>query len=699
MATTNFIINPSSVSMEEIRTDIKTYLDSAPDSLKWKDYFATGSGKTLIDLIAGLGAFLSYNIITGRRENYLPYVQNRSSALGISEALGYSAFRGRNATLTVTVLPTITTIITKFSSIGTVKDQDLLVLEDTPLVAGVAVSIPVVIGTVYSESQTVTTTGPAVFRFTKTGVSQDVRVFLNSTEIGISEHVLDLMNEKFTILSNVYGSANVSYLNLDSFAVKYNIGDVVTLYWVGLVDTQFSSTDLKFDYGTLTSFVINENFKAVETTSSIQVNAPLFNETQFIIRGRDDYMKTFRLLNVGIVDTSYTDISAALVDLSYVQQGGCLFANSELNQFVSQLALFRPMGLKPPTISHPNISFLNLNVGVKVSSSSGNPSTDVGTVIAAKENLLGAQVVIDDLENAIERYSYIKIARVSIAGDTWQASHSYRYGRHVKSSPDNGLVYKMIGYTHDSGTIEPTWPSALPFSQTVDDNKLQWCMVNLDIICPPITPSVWQASHGYKMGDIIIPTSGAVVITGINVGFQVCGIVNKSKSDTPAVASTFTYTGATVAHATYDGHLFVACFAGSAGNLISLVFDGVMTVQQVVDVWNTANPTNCVKFYPLSAATHVCPAGSVTLTDGNNSSSIGFTAQTAGSNGNNINLTFDGFTTAADAATAYNASHPTNQVMAVSTKILPISTSIQLEGGAVIISGEPAWPGSINPPC
>ena len=47
---------------------------------------------------------------------------------------------------------------------------------------------------------------------------------------------------------------------------------------------------------------------------------------------------------------------------------------------------------------------------------------------------------------------------------------------------------------------------------------------------------------------------------------------------------------------TYDGILFVAENNGSSGSLISLTFDGIATVNFVVNAWNLANPTNQVLF-------------------------------------------------------------------------------------------------------
>lgn len=73
--------------------------------------------------------------------------------------------------------------------------------------------------------------------------------------------------------------------------------------------------------------------------------------------------------------------------------------------------------------------------------------------------------------------------------------------------------------------------------------------------------------------------------------------------------------------ATHGGGTFSADLPGTLGNNIVLNFDGIKTVQQVVNAWNTANPTNLVEF-SMVLGTDVLPAGSVTLAGGTNNRRI-----------------------------------------------------------------------------
>ena len=72
-----FIIDPTSVSPSQIRADLEEELDAAPDAAKWQGFFDSQIGQTIIKIISGLGAYLEYGEIVGRREAYIMYALNR----------------------------------------------------------------------------------------------------------------------------------------------------------------------------------------------------------------------------------------------------------------------------------------------------------------------------------------------------------------------------------------------------------------------------------------------------------------------------------------------------------------------------------------------------------------------------------------------------------------------------------------------
>lgn len=91
----SFVVDPKSLSQTQIKQDLENFLASRPDAAKWTGFFNSSVGQTIVELLAGVSTYFTYNNIVARREAFLQYVSNRSSAIGISQSLGYSTFKGK----------------------------------------------------------------------------------------------------------------------------------------------------------------------------------------------------------------------------------------------------------------------------------------------------------------------------------------------------------------------------------------------------------------------------------------------------------------------------------------------------------------------------------------------------------------------------------------------------------------------------
>jgi len=594
-----FIINPTSLSQSAITQNLQDWVESLPDYERWQDFFASSAGTIVLQLIGGLGAYIANAVIVARRENYLAYTQNYSSAVAISETLGYSVDRGRNPVINLTVTPNVTGFFSKFTSVGTILNRDIILLEDVVFNNGVEITFQAVVGIFVEEQITIANANPQLFRFTTGPVSDDYQLLLNGNIVSTSNRLLDLINGDFAVISNVLSSVDVSYLNLSTFAVTYNTGDILTLNYIQLQDTQFTQSDINFDQGTLNSYSVESLYQMPETLGEIQVNAPLFNETQFVIRGRDDYEKIFKLLNNTIASTSYQDVSPAVVQLCYCTNNFCLFTEAELAEFINQLSLNRPMGLEPPTITQPSINFFNMAIAVTVTGP-GNIDLDVANILASYEQHLGSSGAVGTvpffidfaaIENAINQLSYVEINRPTYNPTNWAGSTIYYLGNHVRKVPDDGLIYQAIGFLYETGASMPNFSLG---NATYVDGRILWTKIT----CPvPAPTAVWQANHVFPPGSII---------TASGFCYQASNY-NPSGFDTPAVAASGTYHSVT----------YTADVPGALGNSIDLVFDGTSTNQTIVNNWNTLNPSNTVSITSGNPSA-VSPSGSLTLSGGAN---------------------------------------------------------------------------------
>jgi rhodanese-related sulfurtransferase len=376
------------------------------------------------------------------------------------------------------------------------------------------------VGLVKEEEVIVDTVALSAFRFTKNLVSSDLRVLLNDTEVSISELILDLLNEKFVVQSNALGSVDVKYLNLDTFAVRYAISDVLKLEWIELKNISYNaSTDVKFDFGTLTGVETLSIFQDPELIEAIKINASIFNETQFTIRGRKDYLKIFRQLDTTLLDTSGRDVTPAVVELCYVKDDLSLFLPLEKTQLIAKLASIRTFGVEPPLIADPTIVFLDLDFSVVLQSTSGNAVNAVNAVIDPYQKVLNEFVDFQQVEENIEDNDFVKIARVSIDAPTWLANTNYLRGKHVTPPSPNGFIYEMIDIAYFSGSTTPAFDCTE--GEITNDNGIMWIASDKGL-CDD--PPDWMPSTRYFIGDVVKDASCPTSI------FTATSFINRSNS-------------------------------------------------------------------------------------------------------------------------------------------------------------------------
>ena len=73
------IINPSSVSFEDVQADLLKYADAQPDNEKWDVFFQSSGGYQIIEYISALRAVIKYDNLVAKRENFIQFAKNRSS--------------------------------------------------------------------------------------------------------------------------------------------------------------------------------------------------------------------------------------------------------------------------------------------------------------------------------------------------------------------------------------------------------------------------------------------------------------------------------------------------------------------------------------------------------------------------------------------------------------------------------------------
>ena len=560
------IIKNKSQSFEQIVIDLNVYLRSLPDWASWQDYFKTGSGQTIIELIAGLGTQLFYFINIQRQENYLQTAMNRSSVIGIAQMLGYSAGRGNAVKARITVTPNQTGVFNKFTVIGQCKGVDMIMEESVLLNEGEQKSFNIIIGTLKRDYCKINSSALQPFRMTKPNISEDYILYKapnNYTdneltticnnidfdksgwiELPTSSKMRDMINDKYIVQTNVLSAVDIFYLNEGSStrAYPYKQEEVLFLDYVELSDTEFSITDLDFYYGDVDSVDSVASYNAVETINSIKVNAPLANETQALLRARDDGEKLVQEFGKNYISAvNSRDISSEVIEVTYIKNDFTLLSALEYEELYDYLYnQVRPFGIDMPYISPPIRALLDLEIEVELS----NPlvkNTVMGSIQSMVESLEGTFIVdtegnqtqldLDLIEKQIEDIYGVKLTRVYVKSSVFNSNDLYRIGEFVRStSSSTGCLYKLERIIHKSGNIEPSWSTHV--GDYIIDNQIRW-------VCKKQVfgkGSTWSADTSYQTSDIVLPSveNGCMYVFDSYIG-------TSGQSEPPAAEDSTTY--------------------------------------------------------------------------------------------------------------------------------------------------------------
>lgn len=118
------VIENSSLSFEQIRSDILDYLGSNVNTNpnKWLDTFSSGAGMTIAELIAGLASYISFAAMNSRKEAFLDTARLESSIYSMANIRGLSVSRPEAPKLVIEFEKAVTCP----SVVGTVNGADIV---------------------------------------------------------------------------------------------------------------------------------------------------------------------------------------------------------------------------------------------------------------------------------------------------------------------------------------------------------------------------------------------------------------------------------------------------------------------------------------------------------------------------------------------------------------------------------------------
>ena len=497
-----FVVNPFSITYEQIQNDLRVLI--ANNKNTFTDFFNDGSGSSVIDIAASLGAFFAFHIIAQRKEFTLEQAVSYKSLIGNAYDKGYNVSRGTNLRVNLTTIPETTGTLTAWTTIGVFEEYDVTLMKDVSFQAGVPCTLEVVIGNRSSEGRTVATNSVALFRFTSDDITDDMRLLLNDSELAYSTEIKDLLNDKYLVQSNSYGSINVFYLQAGNS--KYSVGDTLVVDYISRNSVDMSDVSASSFY--IAGFSVNDvtlkqERVLMEAKDSIRINASLHSETSGVIKARADFKKVLKEQDDTIASINDEDIQPGRIGITILKKDTTALSESDIERYENLVGKNTVSGVASLYYSDAHRYDTDLKVALVGSEDIATSRTLIPSVqsfLAAYENSLGEYINFDDVEDYIEKeLEGIKVARITTDSSAWE-SKNYRISDTCIATKFNNKTYYVDSIIYKTGETNPNWDS-LEDGYIVDGDIL-W----KEYLGEPEGIMIWKPGVTVKLGKLVVDT-------------------------------------------------------------------------------------------------------------------------------------------------------------------------------------------------
>ena len=519
----DFIISPYAISFTNIKNSLQSYIQNKSDvTSTWKDFYTAGAGQTVLELDAAVAAFYAFHFIIGRRESFLTVAQNYNSVVGGALDKGYNCSRGHNVHIRIQVVPTKTQSLSKWSIVGSYGEYDVVLLEDAILNKGIATTIDCVIGNSSVQTVPIKTTDLQQFVFTAANTTDDVRLILTDREVPFSTELKDAVNDNYIMLTNPYGSVDVFYLNNGNY--KYTVADTLNLQFIERNNITFgaiSKSTLVIDVASqVDDIILIEDRLDVEDKEHIRLAAPIYHETNNVVRARKDYVKFLKENNALIIDANDKDLNPGLIALTYLKKydseaGTSLLTAQEKQDYVKFMMSICPDGVAKAFIEDPVRVVRSLAITLWQKSNENIQATiedDIDNILDTYRDRLAPVLDLNQIEHDIEQLPGVKIARVDLGASEYENNKKYKL-YDVVTVPKILVGTEYQTWTMYCGKIqsktgdtEPDWATAGSIGDQIQDNNFIW--ENSNKYTTSINAS-WNKDGTYEL------------YSDINVGYEV----------------------------------------------------------------------------------------------------------------------------------------------------------------------------------
>lgn len=497
-----FVVNPLSITYEQIQNELRLLI--ANNQNTFTDFFNDGSGSSVIDLASALGAFFAFHIIAQRKEFTLEQAVSYKSLIGNAYDKGYNVHRGTNLRVNLTAIPETTGTLTEWTTIGSYDEFDIVLMKNVSFTAGVPCTLEVVIGNRMTESLTAMSNNATIFRYTVDDVTDDVRLLLNGTEVPYSTSITDLLNDKYLMMSNSYGSVNVFYLQDGQY--NYSIGDTLMIDYIArnTVDTSSVSADGFYLQGfTVTDVAEAQARVTLEQKDDIRIGAALHAETSGIIKARGDFKKVLQEMDKTIKSINDFDIQPGRIGIIVLKDDYTALTDEDKKRYNSFVSSKSVSGVANLNYSDAHVYNTDINIvltGLEGVATSSTLVPNTENHLNKYQYELGGLINFDDIEDYIEKeLDGVKIARITMESPVW-TSRAFRASDSCIATKFNNKTYYVERIVYRTGDSAPDWNSLT--NGYVVDNEILWKEYNGE----PEGIMVWKPHVTVTLGKLVVDT-------------------------------------------------------------------------------------------------------------------------------------------------------------------------------------------------
>ena len=319
-------------------------------------------------------------------------------------------------------------------------------------------------------------------------------LFKDNEEVPTTKVMKEMVDDKYLVRTNPYSSVDIAYLNSFSNAkYQYGNGTEITIRYVELADVPvIPYTQSMFLYGTLDNYSTISPYLTFEPVDSIKVTAPLFHETQNLIRSKADYASSLRINVPSVSETNFTALTPTYTLITYLkdtftlltgtllqpgssEQNTQALEDTEIGEFNKLLKQENYFGTPLPDITVPRREVADLDISIALK----NKYTSIADINLDIENILknyyntylNVSFSTYDLERKIEDLPYVKYARVSYKINERKVNSNYQLGHIIKDNDSYYKVSKILGRTGSSNDIGD-WDVPLTPGTEIDTNAV-----------------------------------------------------------------------------------------------------------------------------------------------------------------------------------------------------------------------------------